>query len=274
MDQCEPAMKLHFKQYSTEGAPLIILHGLYGSGGNWATHARQLAGQFAVYAFDARNHGQSPHASSMSLPELAVDVADTMQALGFESANVLGHSLGGKTAMWLALQKPALVTSLIVVDIAPVAYHKQDDDVLAALCALDVAHLQSRAQADEKLAEYIAGKDVRDFLLTNLQRDKMGKFSWRINLPVIAKNFSQLTGWPGTDEVYEGRALFIKGSKSSYILPSYQEQTIARFPNATLKTVEGAGPWVHSEKPEAVQKLITNFLLAPDNFREGAAGSQ
>jgi esterase len=255
-------MKLYSKQYSAKGAPLVILHGLYGNGGNWAAHARQLAEQFAVYTLDARNHGQSPRSLTMSLPEMAADVADTMQALELESANLLGHSLGGKTAMLLALQHPELVTSLIVVDIAPVAYQKQDDEVLAALCALDIANIESRAQADEKLAESITSKGVRDFLLTNLQRDEAGKFSWRINLPVIAEYFNSLTSWPETGKVYEGRTLFIKGSESAYILPSYQDQTLTQFPNAALKIVEGAGHWVHSEKPEAVQKLVRNFIAS------------
>ena len=255
-------MKLHCKQYSAEGAPLVILHGLYGNGGNWAAHARQLADQFAVYTFDARNHGQSPRASSMLLQEMAADVAETMQGLGLESAHLVGHSMGGKTAMLLALQKTELVKSLVVVDIAPVAYHKQDDEVLAALCALTPENLPSRADADAQLAQHISSKAVRDFLLTNLQRDAEGKFSWRINLPVIAESFTQLTGWPETGKVYEGPTLFIQGSESRYILPAYQGETIAQFPNATLKIVAGAGHWVHSEKPEAVQKLIRNFLLA------------
>jgi esterase len=255
-------MKLHYKQYSSEGAPLVILHGLYGNGGNWAAHARQLADQFAVYTFDARNHGQSPHASSMLLPEMAEDVAETMQDLRIESAHLVGHSMGGKTAMVLALQKPALVKSLVVVDIAPVAYHRQDDEVLAALCALNVEELESRTQADEKLAEQISTKAIRDFLLTNLQRDAEGKFSWRINLAAIAGNFAQLTGWSETGRVYEGPTLFIQGSESRYILPAYREQTLEQFPQAALKIVAGAGHWVHSEKPEAVQKLIRNFLLA------------
>ncbi|MES2624152.1 MAG: alpha/beta fold hydrolase [Pseudomonadota bacterium] len=258
-------MKLHYKQFSSEGAPLVILHGLYGNGGNWAAHARQLSSEFAVYTFDARNHGQSPRASSMLLTEMAADVVETMQALELESAHLLGHSLGGKTAMLVALQAPSVVQDLIVVDIAPIAYNKQDDEILAALCALKLENLQSRAEADAKLAEDIASKGVRDFLLTNLQRDEAGKFSWRINLPVIAENFTQLTGWPERDKVYEGRTLFIKGSESRYILPEYEQQTVAQFPNASLKVVTGAGHWVHSEKPEAVQKLIRNFLLAATN---------
>jgi esterase len=255
-------MKLHYKQYSAEGTPLVILHGLYGNGGNWAAHARQLADQFAVYTFDARNHGQSPRSASMSLEEMAADVAETMQSLQLASAHLLGHSLGGKTAMLLALQQPETVKSLVVVDIAPVIYQKQDDEVLSALCALDLETLQPRSEADAKLAERIASKAVRDFLLTNLQRDNAGKFSWRINLPVIAENFAQLTSWPATDRVYAGKTLFIKGSASDYILPAYEQQTVKQFPRATLKIVAGAGHWVHSEKPEAVQKLIRSFLLA------------
>lgn len=258
-------MKLHHKQYSKTGLPLIILHGLYGNGGNLAYHARELADQFAVYTFDARNHGQSSHTSSMLLQEMAADVVETMQALGIESAHLLGHSMGGKIAMLVALDKPEFVKSLVVIDIAPVAYIRQDDDVLAALCALDLESLQSRTEADAKLAERISTKAVREFLLTNLQRDENGRFSWRINLPVIAEYFTQLTGWPEVSGVYPGKTLFIKGSESHYILPSYESQTIAQFPNATLKIVAGAGHWVHSEKPEAVQKLIRNFLLDAGN---------
>jgi esterase len=124
--------------------------------------------------------------------------------------------------------------------------------------------VESRAQADQKLAESLNSKGVRDFLLTNLQRDEAGQFSWRINLPVIAKDFNRLTSWPEQDKVYESKTIFIKGSESSYILPSYHDQTVRQFPYATLKIVEGAGHWVHSEKPEAVQKLIRNFLLSSD----------
>ena len=184
-----------------------------------------------------------------------------MQSLQLASAHLLGHSMGGKTAMLVALQKPAVVASLVVVDIAPVNYHRQDDDVLTALCALDLQSLRSRKEAGTKLAEYISDKATRDFLLTNLQRDQNGEFSWRINLPVIAENFALLTGWPETNEVYAGKTLFIKGSESDYILPAHKEQTVSLFSNVELKIVAGAGHWVHSEKPEAVQKLIRNFLL-------------
>lgn len=253
-------MKLYAKQYSEGGAPLVILHGLYGNQANWSTHARHLAGQYAVYAFDARNHGQSPRADSMRLDEMAADVAETLDSLGISRAHVLGHSMGGKTAMLLALREPRRVSSLVVVDIAPVAYAKGFDPVLDALLSLDLATLQNRADADAKLAERIASKAVRDFLLANLQRSPEGAFQWRINLQVIRDYFVEVTGWPEPQRIYAGPALFIRGEKSDYVLPEYYEAMSRQFPHGILKTVANAGHWVHSEKPEAVQRLVGNFL--------------
>lgn len=253
-------MKLSSKRYSDNGAPLVILHGLYGNQANWATHARHLAQHYAVVAFDARNHGQSPHADSMTLDEMADDVAETMDSLGLADAHLLGHSMGGKTAMLLALRKPERVRSLVVVDIAPVAYERGLDPVLHALCSVDLAQVKTRGDADALLAERITSKAVRDFLLTNLQRAADGGFEWRINLPVIRRYFENITGWPADGLSYEGPTLFIRGEESSYILPEYHETMRAQFPNGTLKSLAGAGHWVHSEKPEAVQRLVENFL--------------
>jgi esterase len=253
-------MKLFSKQYSDKGAPLVILHGLYGNQGNWSWHARQLAEQHAVYAFDARNHGQSPRAASMLFAEMATDVAETMSALGLDSAHLLGHSMGGKTAMLLALQQPQRVRSLIVVDIAPVPYVRGNDAVLHALEALDLAGIRNRTDADAQLAQHIGNKPVRDFLLANLQRSADGTFQWRINLPVISACFAEVTGWPRSTAAYEGPTLFIRGENSDYILPEYYAPTLLQFPHATMKTVANAGHWVHAEKPEAVLRLVRNFL--------------
>ena len=253
-------MKLHCKQYSEAGVPLVILHGLYGNQGNWSVHAGQLADRYALYAFDARNHGQSPWADSMTLEEMAADVADTMSGLGLSSVHLLGHSMGGKTAMLLALQQPQRVRSLVVVDIAPVAYAKSNDAVLQAMAALDLAALRSRAEAENQLAQHIERKAVRDFLLANLQRAPTGNFQWRINLPVIQQYFAEVTGWPEHGLVYEGPALFIRGDLSDYILPEHYASISQQFPRAALKTVANAGHWVHSEKPEALQRLVRNFL--------------
>jgi esterase len=249
-------MLLNYKHYPGSGEPMLILHGLYGNQGNWAPHARPLMQDFNVYALDARNHGQSDWADSMRLQEMANDVAETMRSLRITSAPLVGHSMGGKTAMLLALTEPALVRSLCVVDIAPVDYAKAADKVIGAMQALDLKVIGSRADADARLAESIEEKAVRDFLLTNLQRSEEGAWRWRFNLPVVAQYFSELTGWPQGLGTYEGPTLFIKGERSDYILPEYQEATLAQFPNAEWKIISGAGHWVHSEKPEAVLRLI------------------
>lgn len=249
-------MLLNYKHYPGQGPAMVILHGLYGNQGNWAPLARQLASEFNVYAIDARNHGQSEWADSMRLQEMADDVAETMQSLALASAHLVGHSMGGKTAMLLALRQPELVRSLCAVDIAPVAYERTGDKVIPALQAMDLASLASRADADAKLAEHIHEKAVRDFLLTNLLRSEEGGWRWRFNLPVLAQYFAEVTGWPGNTGSYEGPALFIKGARSDYILPEYQPSILQQFPHAVLMTIEGTGHWVHSEKPEEVLGAI------------------
>ena len=157
----------------------MILHGLYGNQANWLPQARQLAQDFDVYVLDARNHRLSAWAPTMSLPEMAADVAETLAALQLPAAHLLGHSMGGKTAMLLALLQPVLVKSLCVVDIAPVAYPQADGSVIRALQAIELSTLTSRAAADAQLALSINEKAVRDFLLANLQRDAEGRWSWR-----------------------------------------------------------------------------------------------
>lgn len=253
-------MILYCKQYSAGGEPLVILHGLYGNHGNWAMHARQLAQTHAVYALDARNHGRSPWADSMRLRDMAADVAETMDSLGLASAHLLGHSMGGKTAMLLALEQGARVRSLIVVDIAPVAYARGTDKVLAALQMIDPSQVHSRDDADALLAAHIDSKAVRDFLLMNLQRGAGGGFKWRINLPVIARDFDELTGWPRVEQSYPGPTMFIDGATSDYIRPEHHAEIRRLFPNCIMRTVANAGHWVHSEKPEAVQELVASFL--------------
>lgn len=257
-------MILNYKHYAGSGDAMLILHGLYGNQGNWAPHARQLMQDFNVYVLDARNHGQSPWADSMTLREMAEDVSETMQSLGLTSAHIIGHSMGGKTSMLLALTQPQLVKTLCAVDIAPVNYEKTADGVIGALQALDLPAVNSRADADAKLAETIEEKAVRDFLLTNLQRGEEGMWRWRFNLPVLVKYFREVTSWPSDLGAYEGPTLFIKGEHSNYILPEHQQQTLAQFPKAQLKTVNGAGHWVHSEKPEAVLRLIRNHCGVAD----------
>lgn len=256
-------MQLFYKHHPGPGPTLLILHGLYGNQGNWAPQARQLAQDFNVYALDLRNHGQSPWGDSMAFADMAADVADTMTALGLQEAHLIGHSMGGKTAMWLALTQPDLVRSLCVVDIAPVPYPAAGTGIIRALNALDLSQLTSRADADTALAASIPQKFVRDFLLTNLQRSDEGgwRWRWRFNLPVLTAAFRELTSWPAEPRRYGGPALFIKGELSDYILPQHAAAIQAQFPHSRLETIGGTGHWVHSEKPEAVLQLMRDFLL-------------
>ncbi len=258
-------MQLFYKQYSTAGKPLIILHGLFGQHGNWTTQAKVFADDFKVYGFDARNHGRSPHADSMSYPEMAEDIAQTMDALAISNADFIGHSMGGKIAIQLALNSPERVNKLVVVDIAPVAYTEELDNgpnqELNALLKINLEAATSRQQIDSLLKADVPDKAIRDFLLTNLQRNSSGEFQWRMNLPVIAKDYTLLKGWQTTSRQFSGDTLFVKGERSSYLLPEYKEQTLAQFPNASVKVVSNAGHWVHNEKPEQFIKIVQKFLV-------------
>lgn len=253
-------MKLYYRQYSESGPPVVLLHGLYGNQANLAWHARKLAENFAVHALDARNHGQSPRSDSMTLEEMAADLVETLDALGLDRVSLMGHSMGGKVAMLCALQQPHRVQSLVIIDIAPVDYHKPADKVIGALLDLDLHEIAGRSDADNRLSKHIPEKGVRDFLLTNLQRATDGSFTWRINLPVIAEFFPLLTGWPTMKTSYGAPVLFIRGEHSDYILPAHADSINSHFPGAKVITVSGAGHWVHSEKQEAVLRLAQRFL--------------
>jgi pimeloyl-ACP methyl ester carboxylesterase len=255
-------MLLNYKHYHGQGTPMLILHGLYGNQANWTPLARQLAPGFNVYVLDARNHGQSAWADTMRFREMAADVAETMRSLGLAKAHVIGHSMGGKTAMLLALTQPELVQSLCVVDIAPVAYPRTEDEVMGALLQLDLASIRSRTDADAILAGRIPVKAVRDFLLTNLQRNEEGNWGWRFNLPVLATYVREVIDWPAGLGKYEGPVLFIKGERSDYILPEHKAMIRAHFPAARVETVAQAGHWVHSEKADTVLRLIRQHCEA------------
>ena len=241
---------------------MIILHGVFGQQGNWAAHARAFSEKFQVYGFDVRNHGQSPHADSMSYHEMAEDVLQTLDAPQIHRANFIGHSMGGKIAMQLALNYPERVNKLVVVDIAPVNYKRGPSQELEALQKIDLSSLTNRQQADAALQTHgVSNKAIRDFLLTNLKRNSEGKFEWRMNLSVIAKDFPLLKSWDQTSSEFLGETLFIKGGSSDYLLPEYTDQTLMFFPKAKVKIITGAGHWVHNEKPEQFFSVVQKFLM-------------
>ena len=256
-------MKLNFKQYSTDGEPLLILHGLFGSLQNWAWHSKKFAEHFAVTALDMRNHGASPHDDGMNYQLMAQDVLEFMDDHHVECAHVLGHSMGGKVAMQLALMAPERINRLVIADVAPVHYggeRGEHDEIFEGLCAIDLDTLGSRADADTQLATYVSDEVVRQFLLSNLVRADSAGFRWRINLPVLKESYPELRQAPLADKPYSGEVLFVRGDLSDYILPSHRDEVLRLFPKANVKTITQTGHWLHAEKPETFNRIVSDFL--------------
>ncbi len=239
-----------------EGPPLILLHGLFGAAGNWGAIQKALAPSFRVTAMDLRNHGASAHAAAMGYAAMAADVAETMDG----AAAVVGHSMGGKVAMMLALTRPALVTRLVVADIAPVRYPPGLRGHVAAMRSLALAPGLTRKTADAALAAVIHEPGIRAFLLQNLLfgRDPP---AWRIGLDEIAAGMSDIEDFvPPPGATYRGPTLFIAGGKSGYVLEEHHARIAALFPDSRFVTIPEAGHWVHAEAPQAFVQALREFL--------------
>lgn len=243
-----------------EGPDLVILHGLFGSGRNWTTHAKQLAERWRVHLLDLRNHGGSPWHDEVSYPAMAADVAAYLDREGLERPTVVGHSMGGKTAMALALDQGERIERLVVVDIAPVPYGHSHAGFIDAMLALDLPVLGKRSAVDAALAGEIPDAGVRAFLLQNLtQRD--GSLAWRLNLCALQAAMPALVGFEvPVREAYEGPAFFLAGADSDYVLPEHEGQIRGLFPEAEISHIPGAGHWVHAEQPAEFMARLTGFL--------------
>ncbi len=246
-----------------EGPPLIVLHGLFGSGTNWRSFARSMADSRQLHLLDLRNHGRSPHDDEMSYPGMVADMFAYMDQRSLRTATLLGHSMGGKVAMLAALQAPERVSALVVVDIAPVATGQDHAPYIQAMQSIDLEDLTRRESASEILSDAVPDAGLRQFLLQNLERDVSG-FRWRLNLPALAANMSALTGFPLQQgkELYCGPALFVRGGKSDYVPKSHYDMIRKHFPAAEIRTVGGAGHWPHSEKPQDFAQAVIPFLEA------------
>ena len=258
-------LKLNYRQYSHSGAPLLVLHGLFGSLSNWSWQCKQLAQKFAVFGVDLRNHGSSPHASNLSYPVMAQDVLQLLEDLKIGSCHLLGHSMGGKVAMELALTAPGKVERLLIVDIAPVTYPTQAKghmQVINGMKAIKLDNLESRASAEVFLRRYIVDEPTRKFVLTNLVRNPSGGFCWRLNLSAIERDYDALRDMSDHDSSFQKPTLFVKGAESGYIQSKHREQTLAYFPQSDVKVIMGAGHWLHAEKPQVFQKIAMDFLTA------------
>jgi len=251
-------MILHNVQ-SGEGAPLILLHGLFGAAKNLGVIARGLAPQRRVIAMDLRNHGESGHGLPMDFATMAADVAESCAALGVARADVAGHSLGGKTAMMLALMRPEMVARLAVLDIAPVPYTHGYDAYVAAMRGIALTPELTRAAAEAALAPVVAQAPMRAFLLNNLVLG--GQPRWRLGLPEIAAAMPDLLGWaPPAGARFTGPALFLRGGLSDYVTPSARPAILGLFPAAVQQTIEGASHWLHADKPAEVVAALKEFF--------------
>lgn len=262
-----PALPLAAATYGApaKGAvPLLIVHGLFGSARNWSAIARRLGEDRPVTCVDLRNHGESPFAPTHGYDDLAGDLAGALRRMGAEPgapADVLGHSMGGKAAMRLALEQPRLLRRLIVADIAPVAYAHSQSHLIAAMRGLDLAGLADRRSADRRLSDRIADPAVRAFLLQSLDL-KADPPRWRLNLDVLEAEMHRITGWPDPAGLpaFDGPALFLAGAQSDYVRPEHRPAIRALFPRAAIARLPGAGHWLHAERPREFEAAVRAFL--------------
>jgi esterase len=253
-------MKLHFRELGA-GKPLIILHGLFGFLDNWQTLAKYFAQHYKVYLVDLRNHGRSPHSLDFSYPLMAADLLEFINDHHIQQPAIMGHSMGGKVAMHFALHHPEKLSKLIVVDMAPKAYPPHHQDILTGLKAVDLKSMSSRTEADQALARHIPEEGVRQFLAKNLYRQQDNTFAWRMNLPVIEEKIEEVGKETRAEGAFSKPSLFIRGANSRYIQPEKDlDRILELFPAATLETIEGAGHWVHAEKPQELFNHVVRFL--------------
>ncbi|MBE0557913.1 MAG: alpha/beta fold hydrolase [Proteobacteria bacterium] len=251
-------MKLFSQIYGT-GPPLIILHGLFGSLDNWHSLSKRFGEHYCVFAVDQRNHGRSPHSDILTYEAMREDLREFYTDQGLSQAFLLGHSMGGKTAMGFALAFPNLVLKLVVVDIAPRAYPPHHDHLFDALCDLDLSRYHTRREVDDALGERIPSVTVRRFLMKNLKRAHDGKFSWKMNLPVIRANYDEVNHEVWDDRAFPNSALFIRALSAEYITESDEGPIRALFPKARISAFD-AGHWIHAESPEPFYQTVRDFL--------------
>ena len=244
-------------------APVVLIHGLFGQARNLGRIQRDLAVERRVIAYDLRNHGASPH-GPMQLREMAGDIADSMAADGLDGAVMVGHSLGGKTAMAAALLYPDRVRRLLVADIAPVAYRHANLALARAMTAMPLTPRMTRAEAHARLTPAIPDRGVRDLLLQNLMLGEAP--GWRIGLAEIIASIGDAENWPdfGPEAAYGGRTLFLRAENSNYVLPEHEGAIRRFFPRANIATLRDAGHWLHADRPDDFARIVLDFVRGED----------
>ena len=252
-------MKLHYRILG-EGQPMIILHGLFGNSDNWQTHAKKLAEYFKVILVDQRNHGHSEWSDEFSYEIMSADLAELFHDLQLSKAILLGHSMGGKTAITFTYNHPELIEKLIVVDIGIKEYPMHHTEILKGLHAIDLDKTNTRSEAEDILSNYIESNGVRQFLLKNLYWKEKGKLAWRMNISILEKEMKKILSPLEFNEIYNP-TLFIRGALSNYILDEDIEELEEKFPDMTLKTINNTGHWVHAEAPTEFIQTVLEFCL-------------
>lgn len=252
-------MLLNHKIFGS-GEPLVILHGLFGSLDNWLTHAKKLSEYYQVILVDQRNHGHSEWSDDFNYDLLSDDLEKLLKYLKLDKIILLGHSMGGKTAISFTQKYPEKISKLIVVDIGVKEYPMHHDEILKGLNSIDLELVNSRSEATKILSKFIDSEGVKQFLLKNLYWIEKGKLAWRINIPILEKNMSNILTELDNTEVFD-QTLFIRGALSNYIIDEDIENLESIFNDFQLVTVENAGHWVHAEQPETFIETVLSFCL-------------
>ncbi len=239
---------------------MVILHGLFGSSDNWQTLGKRFSTDFHVIIPDLRNHGQSPHADEINYSLMAEDIKRLLEQLKLSSAILIGHSMGGKTAMQFALSFPQMTDRLIVVDIAPKSYPIHHEKYAENMLSLNLSSIHRREEADQALCQSISNPVIRQFLLKNLARNDHGGFRWKINLEALRKNLPSLGAEIISDHPFPKPVLFIAGGKSDYMNTSDREMIRPIFPDFKWVEFENAGHWIHADEPELFYREVINFI--------------
>ena len=248
---------LNYMTFGDEKSPpVMIVHGLYGSGRNWGVIAKRLSDQFFVITVDLRNHGDSPWLDTHNYHVMADDLVEVINSLNIKP-NIIGHSMGGKAAMVLALKRPNLVRNLIIADIAPVKYEHDQSQFIEAMQKVDLSKVEKRSDATLALSKFVEDKSLQNFFTQSL--DIKAK-RWKLNLKVLRSEMSEILSFPKIESEFSGHSLFLKGEKSDYIKPEHRKLIKSLFTKARFATFKEAGHWLHAEKPREFESTARLFF--------------
>jgi pimeloyl-ACP methyl ester carboxylesterase len=252
-------MLLHYKELG-EGKPLVILHGLFGTSDNWQTHAKKLGEYYRVIVVDQRNHGHSPWSEDFTYEHLADDLERLIIHLEIDQFTLIGHSMGGKTAMYYSQKYPTRLEKMVIVDIGIKKYPMHHNEIIKGIKSLDLTTISSRSAAEQAMIPFVDSYGVRQFLLKNLYWVEKGKLAWRMNVDVLEREMEEILAPIPNIEVWTP-TLFLRGAMSNYILDEDWDAIEEIFPDATLETIENAGHWVHSEQPDEFIEKVLGFII-------------